>query len=58
MRVEIDKFPWDGTDPQTPQMYLEQTTLICLQLTLLGIFWISNNFFNTHWSTQIFLLLG
>ena len=34
MRVRIVTFPCGSTDPHTPQMYLEQTTLVCLHLTL------------------------
>ena len=33
------KVSWCGTDLQTPQVYLEQTTLVQLLLALLGLSW-------------------
>ena len=46
MRVRTPKLPWGGIDRQTPEMYLEQATLVCLYLTyLLRLFWISSNSF-------------
>ena len=52
--IKIAKFCWGGTNPQIPQLYFEQTTFVCLQLALLGVFSIYNNIIRNHWSMQIF----
>ena len=37
MRVKVAKFSWEYTTPLTTELYPEQTTLIQLHLTLLGL---------------------
>ena len=53
--VRIAKLLWGNTDPWTSKMYLEQTKLVHLHLSLLGLFWIRNNFFILNDQCRFFI---